>query len=284
MTSATKIAANRRNARKSTGPRSQAGKMRSRRNAFRHGLAIPIRVDIAFSDQIESLTEALAEGASLPGQRQTARMVALSQLELARAQQVKVQLINRAASELQKEGQGSPQELPTLAYANKLNTLVKLTRYESRALSQRKRALRALHANSLAPDYRTRAIFRSSSFVESAWTFNIHALVMATRELIKSEQTWECSEINGLHITVKLQADEGGLIRFAFADAKHPLQEFVIARIGGRRGGRQWSASCPKTSKIVENLFLKENELCVGSRYALDLSYVSRRSKKAVIS
>ena len=96
MTSATKIAANRRNARKSTGPRSQAGKMRSRRNAFRHGLAIPIRVDIAFSDQIESLTEALAEGASLPGQRQTARMVALSQLELARAQQVKVQLMKPA--------------------------------------------------------------------------------------------------------------------------------------------------------------------------------------------
>ena len=39
MTSPAKIAANRRNAQKSTGPRSAAGKARIRNNAFRHGLA-----------------------------------------------------------------------------------------------------------------------------------------------------------------------------------------------------------------------------------------------------
>jgi hypothetical protein len=38
MTSLKQIEANRRNALKSTGPRSEAGKERSRRNAFRHGL------------------------------------------------------------------------------------------------------------------------------------------------------------------------------------------------------------------------------------------------------
>ena len=38
MTTERQIAANRKNARKSTGPRSEAGKHRSRDNAFRHGL------------------------------------------------------------------------------------------------------------------------------------------------------------------------------------------------------------------------------------------------------
>ncbi len=38
MTSARQIAANRRNAAKSTGPKSAKGKERSRRNALRHGL------------------------------------------------------------------------------------------------------------------------------------------------------------------------------------------------------------------------------------------------------
>jgi hypothetical protein len=49
MTSARKKAANRRNAKKSTGPRSRAGKARSRGNATRHGLSVDIstRPDVA---------------------------------------------------------------------------------------------------------------------------------------------------------------------------------------------------------------------------------------------
>ena len=39
MPSDAQIEANRRNARNSTGPRTEAGKERSRRNALRHGLA-----------------------------------------------------------------------------------------------------------------------------------------------------------------------------------------------------------------------------------------------------
>jgi hypothetical protein len=38
MASRRQITANRRNARKSTGPRTSAGKLRSRRNALKHGL------------------------------------------------------------------------------------------------------------------------------------------------------------------------------------------------------------------------------------------------------
>lgn len=45
MTSLRKIEANRKNALASTGPKSNKGKQRSGRNARRHGLAVPIGVD-----------------------------------------------------------------------------------------------------------------------------------------------------------------------------------------------------------------------------------------------
>jgi hypothetical protein len=50
MAAERQIAANRQNAKKSTGPRSEIGKQRSRRNAFRHGLAAE-SVVTAFEDQ-----------------------------------------------------------------------------------------------------------------------------------------------------------------------------------------------------------------------------------------
>ena len=59
MTSPAKIAANRRNARRSTGPRSAAGKARARRNAFRHGLSTPASVDHVAMNWIDDLVLAL---------------------------------------------------------------------------------------------------------------------------------------------------------------------------------------------------------------------------------
>jgi len=47
MTSERKIAANRNNAKKSTGPRTEAGRATSRQNARRHGLATGIGSDPA---------------------------------------------------------------------------------------------------------------------------------------------------------------------------------------------------------------------------------------------
>jgi hypothetical protein len=46
MTTWRQIAANRRNAEKSTGPRTEAGKRRTRRNALRHGLCVETVVEI----------------------------------------------------------------------------------------------------------------------------------------------------------------------------------------------------------------------------------------------
>src|ERR1700756_2138656 len=60
MTSAAKIAANRRNAQRSTGPRSAAGKARTRYNTLQHRLNVPARYDQATADEIEGLAAYLS--------------------------------------------------------------------------------------------------------------------------------------------------------------------------------------------------------------------------------
>jgi hypothetical protein len=60
MASERQIAANRRNAKKSSGPRSVDGKARSRRNALRHGLSITSRAIPAFRQDVMLLARALS--------------------------------------------------------------------------------------------------------------------------------------------------------------------------------------------------------------------------------
>ena len=55
MASDRQLAANRRNARKSTGPASESGKQRSRGNALRHGLAIGADRDPFLRADVERL-------------------------------------------------------------------------------------------------------------------------------------------------------------------------------------------------------------------------------------
>jgi hypothetical protein len=55
------IAANRANARRSTGPRTAAGRARASRNALRHGLAQPSPSDPALAARVAALTAVLTE-------------------------------------------------------------------------------------------------------------------------------------------------------------------------------------------------------------------------------
>jgi hypothetical protein len=59
MTSMKKIEANRENGRKSRGPRTDSGKMRASRNAFRHGLSTINRQTPKFFPQIEQMAKAI---------------------------------------------------------------------------------------------------------------------------------------------------------------------------------------------------------------------------------
>jgi hypothetical protein len=137
MSSDRQIAANRDNAKKSTGPRSKAGREVSRRNARRHGLAIDIRTDLAFRDDIEKLAEALSRPNGIPKVSECSRTAAEAQLDLMRIRKVRASLFETLYFSADAAGPDRLEELN--------DELAKLERYECRAFSRRKRALHAMY-------------------------------------------------------------------------------------------------------------------------------------------
>jgi hypothetical protein len=133
MTSDQQIAANQNNAQKSTGPRSKAGREVSSRNSVRHRLAIDIRSDPAFYDDIEKLADAVSKGTQIV--RTRAREFAEAEINVWRIQDVRASLLEKHYFATA----ASPDGLVELN-----ENLVKLERYERRAFSRRNRALRAL--------------------------------------------------------------------------------------------------------------------------------------------
>jgi hypothetical protein len=133
MTSGRKIAANRKNAKKSTGPRSAAGRATSRHNARRHGLATGIGSDPALRDDIEILAKLLAGGRENIGE--FAREAAEAHLDLTRIRKIRAGLYAR----MRFFDAASTEDLRALA-----EQFARLERYERRAFSRRKRALRLM--------------------------------------------------------------------------------------------------------------------------------------------
>jgi hypothetical protein len=87
------LAANRRNARKSTGPRSRDGKKRASDNAYRHGLSVGSITE--FSQQLEKLAAKIADDTKDEFVLDRARVVAYAQLDLARVRRIKVAVVQR---------------------------------------------------------------------------------------------------------------------------------------------------------------------------------------------
>lgn len=99
MTSARQIAANRRNAQKSPGPRSAAGKNRSSRNSFRHGLsAAPSAPTRQYQQQVEQLTCKIAGETADPLTFEQARTAAEAQLRLLHIRRIRMAFIDRMAT------------------------------------------------------------------------------------------------------------------------------------------------------------------------------------------
>jgi hypothetical protein len=152
MASERQIAANRRNARKSTGPRSGAGKKRASRNAYRHGLTLSITSTAAFAKQLDNLVRKIAGDTEDAIMLERARAAAQAELDLAQIRRAKVALIERASA-LRELDQGrsifpEPTALPSQepdrsaeAIRRVLPELRKLDRYERRAAARRDRAL-----------------------------------------------------------------------------------------------------------------------------------------------
>ena len=125
MTSARKLYAARHNARISTGPKSSAGKARVAQNARSHGLNLPALCHPAWSGEIEALAREIA-GADAGAERLAlARPIAAAQIDLVRAR--------RARRDLFPEDLSKP---------NATARLAAIDRYERRAWSRRKFAIR----------------------------------------------------------------------------------------------------------------------------------------------
>jgi hypothetical protein len=132
-TSIARIAANRANARKSTGPRTAAGKATVSHNARRHGLSRPLLCEGTFTPHVEALAREIA-GEDAGGERLAlACNIAAAQLDLARIRNAKVDLQNAA------NFGSTDAQFPCDWSA--LTRLERLDRYEQRVITRRRRAI-----------------------------------------------------------------------------------------------------------------------------------------------
>jgi hypothetical protein len=177
VTSERKIRANRANARASTGPKTGQGRVRSARNALRHGLSLPVLSDRALSEEVEALAREIAGPSANMEIQELARRIAEAQIDLRRVRHARHQILSHALSDPHSDSGANirekvrgldsllrpnapdvpieaqvnfvtstpegPQKLATIL-SQKAKQLRAMDRYERRALSRRKFAIREI--------------------------------------------------------------------------------------------------------------------------------------------
>jgi hypothetical protein len=96
MISARKLRANRANSRRSTGPKTIAGRATAARNSRRHGLA-PIRSDPASSDEVDAMAQMIA-GNDSPELIELARRIAEAEVDVIRVRRARKELLSETLS------------------------------------------------------------------------------------------------------------------------------------------------------------------------------------------
>ena len=99
MTSDRQAAANRANARRSTGPRTAAGKATSRLNATRHGLSTSAAALPEFAADVARLTQVIAGDEGDPAVREAAARIAGAAVDIARIRRLRAETTARILAE-----------------------------------------------------------------------------------------------------------------------------------------------------------------------------------------
>ena len=123
MATEKQILANRENAKKSTGPKTAAGRARSSRNALRHGLSLPLTLNAEMAAKADLIRKSLVSEQGKPTRVVAAIEFAQAQLDFLRIRAVRGQMM----AELDSVSDDLTQ----------LRRLAALDRYEARALARR---------------------------------------------------------------------------------------------------------------------------------------------------
>jgi hypothetical protein len=126
------IAANRANAKHSTGPRTAVGKLKSSHNAFRHGLSGPMPLDLPSAAEANLIARQLAGEHAMPDRLESATDFASAQAELLRIRAIRTDQFAKV-------------DLSDCSNFRELERLAALDRYERYALTKRRRASKKLN-------------------------------------------------------------------------------------------------------------------------------------------
>jgi hypothetical protein len=142
MATERQIEANRRNAQKSTGPRSAPGKNLSSKNSYKHGLSTQTSINAV---DVETLAGQIAGPAKGRKVLELSRAIAEADIRLKEIGQLKIAIIESAKKVgIDRAAAQGHDCLVAEAIRNQLPDLVRLLRYENREAGRRDRAIRKL--------------------------------------------------------------------------------------------------------------------------------------------